>query len=46
MGERGPSDQILHRKTRGVKLNGTRIVSGEPTNKKKIMGGVGLQERR
>jgi hypothetical protein len=27
----------LHRKTRGVKLNGTRVIGGEPTNRKKIM---------
>jgi hypothetical protein len=27
-------------KTRGVKLNGTRIVGGEPTNREKIMGDV------
>jgi hypothetical protein len=36
-GERSPSGQILHRKTSGVKLNGTRVVDGEPTNIKKIM---------
>jgi hypothetical protein len=36
-GEWGPGGQILHRKTRGVKLNGTRVVDGEPTNRKKIM---------
>jgi hypothetical protein len=39
-GERGPGGQILHRKTRGVKFNGTRIDSGEPTNIMKIMGDV------
>jgi hypothetical protein len=39
-GERSPEGQILHRKTRGVKLNGTRIAHGEPTNKKEIMGDV------
>jgi hypothetical protein len=33
----GPGGQILHKKPRGVKLNGTRIVGGEPTNRKKIM---------
>jgi hypothetical protein len=38
--ERGPGGQILHKKTRGVKLNGTRIVGGEPTNREKIMGDV------
>jgi hypothetical protein len=36
-GERGSGGQILHRKTRGVKLNGARVVGGEPTNKKKII---------
>jgi hypothetical protein len=36
-GERGPGGQILHRKTRGVKLYGTRVVGGEPTNREKIM---------
>jgi hypothetical protein len=35
--ERGPGCQILHRKNRGIKLNGTRAVDGEPTNRKKIM---------
>jgi hypothetical protein len=39
-GEWSPSDQILHRKTRGVKLNGTGVVGGEPTNRKKIMSDV------
>jgi hypothetical protein len=38
--ERVPGGQILHRKTRGVKLNGTRIVGGEPTNRKEIIGDV------
>jgi hypothetical protein len=27
-------------KTRGIKLNGTRTVGGEPTNRKKIMDDV------
>jgi hypothetical protein len=36
-GVRGPGGQIFHIKTRGVKLNGTRVVGGEPTNRKKIM---------
>jgi hypothetical protein len=39
-GEGGPGGQILHRKNRGVKLNGTRVVDGEPTNIKKIVGDV------
>jgi hypothetical protein len=28
------------KKTRGVKLDGTRVVGGEPTNKEKIMSNV------
>jgi hypothetical protein len=36
-GERGPGSRILHRKTRGFKLNGTRVVSGEPTDGKEIV---------
>ena len=43
-GEKGPGGQILHRKTRGVKLNGTRVVIGESTDKKKIMSDVGGYE--
>ena len=43
-GEKGPGGQILHRKTRGVKLNGTGVVSGESTNRKKIVGDVGSYE--
>jgi hypothetical protein len=39
-GEKGPGGQILHRKTRGVKLNGTRVVSGESTNGMKIVSDV------
>jgi hypothetical protein len=42
--ERGPGVQILHRKTRGVKLNGTRIVGGELTDIKEIVGDVGGYE--
>jgi hypothetical protein len=46
-GEGSPGGQILHRETREVKLNGTRVVSGEMTNKKKIMSDVGgLRVRR
>jgi hypothetical protein len=40
LGERGPGDQILHRKTGRVKLNGTRIVGGEPTDIKEIVSDV------
>jgi hypothetical protein len=43
-GEKGPGGQILHRKTRGVKLNGTGVVSGESTNRKKIVSDVGSYE--
>ena len=39
-GERGPGGQILHRKTGRVKLNGTRIVGGEPTDRKEIVSDV------
>ena len=43
-GERGPGGQILHRKTRGVKLNGTGVVSGESTNREKIVSDMGSYE--
>jgi hypothetical protein len=43
-GEKGPGGQILHRKTRGVKLNGTGVVSGESTDIKKIVSDVGSYE--
>jgi hypothetical protein len=43
-GKRGPGGQILHRKTRGVKLNRTRIVGGEPMDRKEIVGDVGGYE--
>jgi hypothetical protein len=36
----GPGGQILHRETKRVKLNGTRIVDGEPTNRKKVVSNV------
>ena len=39
-GERGPGSQILHRKTGRVKLTGTRIVGGEPTDRKEIVSDV------
>jgi hypothetical protein len=39
-GEGGPGGQILHRETKRVKLNGTRIVGDEPTNKKKVMSNM------
>jgi hypothetical protein len=38
--EWGPGGQILHRKTRRVKLNGTGIVGSEPTNRKEIVSDV------
>jgi hypothetical protein len=44
VGERGPGGQILHRKTRGVKLNGTGVVSGETMDRKKIVSDVGSYE--
>jgi hypothetical protein len=43
-GKRGPGGQVHHRKTRGVKLNGTRVVSGESTDRKKIVSDVGSCE--
>jgi hypothetical protein len=45
-GEGSPGGQILHThsETRGVKLDGTRVVSGETTNKKEIMSDVGGYE--
>jgi hypothetical protein len=39
-GEWDPGGQILHRKTRRVKLNRTRIVGGEPTDKQEIVSNV------
>jgi len=35
--ERTPGSRILHSKTRGVKFDGTRIVSSKLANRKKIM---------
>jgi hypothetical protein len=43
-GEKCSGGQILHRKTRGVKLNGTGVVSGESTDRKKIVSDVGSYE--
>jgi hypothetical protein len=43
-GEGSPGGQILHRKTRGVKLDGTGVVSGETTNREEIMSDVGGYE--
>jgi hypothetical protein len=43
-GEGSPGGQILHRETRGVKFDGTRVVSGKTTNRKKIMSDVGGYE--
>jgi hypothetical protein len=39
--EKGPSGKILHRKTKRVKLHGTRVVSSELTYRKKILNDVG-----
>jgi hypothetical protein len=39
-GEWGPGGQILHKKTRRVKLNGARIVGGEPIDRKEIVSNV------
>jgi hypothetical protein len=45
-GESGPSGHILHEKTKGVKLNRTRVVGGEPTSKKEYCERYeGLRER-
>jgi hypothetical protein len=38
-GRGGPGGQILHRETKRVKLNGTRIVGGETRIRKKIEEG-------
>jgi hypothetical protein len=43
-GEGSPGGQILHRETRGVKLDGTGVVSGETTNRKEIISDVGGYE--
>jgi hypothetical protein len=40
LGEWGPGGHILHGKTSRVKLNGTRIIGGEPTNRKEIVSDV------
>ena len=39
--EKGPGGKILHRKTKRVKLHGTRVVSSELTDEKKILNDVG-----
>jgi hypothetical protein len=39
--EKGPGGKILHRKTKWVKLHGTRVVSSELTDEKKILNNVG-----
>jgi hypothetical protein len=39
--EKGPGGKILHRKTKRVKLHGTRVVSSELTDGKKILNSVG-----
>jgi hypothetical protein len=39
--EKGPGGKILHRKTKRVKLHGTRVVSSKLTDGKKILNDVG-----
>jgi hypothetical protein len=39
--EKGPGGKILHRKTKRVKLHGTRVVSSKLTDVKKILNNVG-----
>jgi hypothetical protein len=39
--EKGPGGKILHRETKRVKLHGTRVVSSELTDVKKILNNVG-----
>jgi hypothetical protein len=39
--EKGPGGKILHRKNKRVKLHGTRVVSSELTDGKKILNNVG-----
>jgi hypothetical protein len=39
--EKGPGGKILHRKTKRVKLHGTRVVSSELMDGKKILNNVG-----
>jgi hypothetical protein len=39
--EKGPGGKILHIKTKHVKLHGTRVVSSELTDGKKILKDVG-----
>jgi hypothetical protein len=38
--KKGHGGKILHRKTKRVKLHGTRVVSSELTNRKKILNDV------
>jgi hypothetical protein len=40
-GDHVPGLQILHRKTKWIKLNGAVIVGGKPTNGNKILNDVG-----
>ena len=40
-GEKLSRGKILHKQARRIKLNGTRIVNSELTNRKKIMNDVG-----
>jgi hypothetical protein len=40
-GNQAPGPEVLHRKTKGVKLNKTSIISGELTNGNKVFDYVG-----
>jgi hypothetical protein len=42
--EKGPGGTILHRKTKRVKLHGTRVVSSELTYEKNILNDVGANK--
>jgi hypothetical protein len=40
-GNQAPGPEVLHRKTKGVKVNRTSIISGELTNRDKVFDYVG-----
>ena len=40
-GDHAPGPEILHRETKGVKLDRTGVISGELTNRDKISDNVG-----
>jgi hypothetical protein len=40
-GDHVPSSQILHRKTKRIKLDGTIIVGGKTTNRNQVLNDVG-----